>query len=137
MRLRLRTAVLTTLTIGLLAATPQLIAIGSDTPPATRVAVDQRYPVPASGSYTVKGHGYGHGRGMSQHGANGAALEGLDHEDILKFYYPGTSFGKGPRKVRVLISSDTTSDLIVDARRGLRLRDMGAGTAYTLPRDLG
>jgi SpoIID/LytB domain protein len=136
MRLRLRTATLTCLTIGLLAGTPQLIATGSDAPPPARVSVDQRYPVPASGTYTVKGHGYGHGRGMSQHGANGAAHKGLSHEGILKFYYPGTSFGKAPRKVRVLISGDTTSDLIVDARRGLRLRDMGAGTAYSLPRDL-
>ena len=137
MRLRLRTAILTCLTIGLLAGTPQLIATGSDVPPPARVSVDQRYPVPASGTYTVRGHGYGHGRGMSQHGANGAAKKGLSHEEILKFYYPGTSFGTARRKIRVLISGDTTSDLVVEARPGLGLRDMGAGTTYPLPRDVG
>lgn len=136
MRLRLRTAVLTCLTIGLLAGAPQLIATGSDAPPA-RVSVSQRYPVPASGTYTVRGHGYGHGRGMSQYGANGAAQQGVAHEQILKFYYPGTDFGRASRKIRVLISGDTTSDLVVNARRGLRLRDMGAGTTYTLPRNVG
>jgi stage II sporulation protein D len=137
MRLRLRTAALTCLTIGLLAGTPQLVATGSDAPTPARVSVDQRYPVPASGTYTVRGHGYGHGRGMSQHGANGAAREGLSHEQIVKFYYPGTTFGTASRTIRVLISGDTTSDLIVNARRGLRLRDIGAGTTYALPNDVG
>ena len=137
MRLRLRTAVLTCLTVGLLAGTPQLIATGSDSPPRARVTVDQRYPVPASGTYTVRGHGYGHGRGMSQHGANGAARQGLGHEEILKFYYPGTAFGTASRKIRVLVTGDTTSDLVVEARRSLRLRDLGDGTTYTLPRDRG
>ena len=138
MRLRLRAAAMMCLTVGLVAGTPQLIQTVADrSPDRARVAVDQKYPVPASGSYTVRGHGYGHGRGMSQHGANGAALDGLTHEQILKFYYPGTSFGRAPRRIRVLISSDTTSDLVVHARRGLTLRDRGAGTSYVLPRDLG
>jgi SpoIID/LytB domain protein len=127
---------MTCLTVALLVATPQLGATGSDKA-ATRVAVDQTYPVPASGTYTVRGHGYGHGRGMSQYGANGAALDGLTHEQILKFYYPGTSLDTARRKIRVLITGDTTSDLVVDARRGLALRDLGAATTYDLPRDLG
>ena len=138
MRLRLRAAAMTCLTIGLLAATPQLVALGSDQAPQhRRVAVDQTYPVPGSGTYTVRGHGYGHGRGMSQYGANGAALKGLSHEEILDFYYPGTSLGTVRKKIRVLISADTTSDLVVDARKGLALRDLGSGTTYSLPRDLG
>ena len=137
MRLRLRAAAMTCLTVGLLAGTPQLMASGSDQAPPSRVAVDQSYPVPSSGTYTVRGHGYGHGRGMSQYGANGAAKKGLDHEEILDFYYPGTSLGTVRHKIRVLISADTTSDLVVAARKGLALRDLGAGKTYALPRDLG
>ena len=35
-------------------------------------------------------HGYGHGVGMSQHGANLLAEEGYTYADILSHYYPGT-----------------------------------------------
>ena len=104
---------------------------------ASRVAVDQSYPVPGSGRYTVRGHGYGHGHGMSQFGAQGAALKGLKHEEILDFYYPGTRVGTSPKKVRVLITADTTSDLVVVAQDALRLRDLGAGSTYSLPDDVG
>lgn len=41
--------------------------------------------------FTVKG--YGHGVGMSQRGAQYMALHGSDYEDILKWYYKGTSIG--------------------------------------------
>ncbi len=34
--------------------------------------------------------GYGHGVGMCQYGANGAAKEGYDFLDILSYYYPET-----------------------------------------------
>ncbi len=37
----------------------------------------------------LKGRGFGHGVGMSQHGANQMAKEGYLYEDILKFYYEG------------------------------------------------
>ncbi len=39
--------------------------------------------------FTIKGHGYGHGVGMSQYGSKVMAEEGFDFEDILKYYYPG------------------------------------------------
>ncbi len=104
---------------------------------ASRVAVSQSYPVPGSGRYTVRGHGYGHGHGMSQFGAQGAALKGLRHEEILRFYYPGTEVGTAPKKVRVLITGDTSSDLVVTHQDALQLRDRGAGRTYDLPDDLG
>jgi stage II sporulation protein D len=139
MRPRLRAAAMTVLTIGLVAATPHLLPAGADdrAPAVARVAVDQSYPVPGSGRYTVKGHGYGHGHGMSQHGAQGAARQGLQHERILSFYYPGTTLGIAKKKIRVLVTADTTSDLVVGARSGLKLRDRGANADYALPRDLG
>jgi stage II sporulation protein D len=110
---------------------------GSGAGPATAVATDQRYPVPRDGTYTVLGRGYGHGHGMSQHGAQGAALRGLTHQQILRFYYPGTDLGRSRGKLRVLITADTGADLVVRARRGLQLKDLGSGATYDLPRGQG
>ncbi len=39
----------------------------------------------------AKGHGYGHGIGMSQWGAQALALQGRTHGQILGFYYPGAT----------------------------------------------
>ena len=41
---------------------------------------------------TFTSYGYGHGVGMSQHGANALAKDGLGFMDILKYYYNGISF---------------------------------------------
>ena len=38
--------------------------------------------------------GYGHGVGMSQYGAEGMAEEGYKYQEILKYYYTGTSIKK-------------------------------------------
>src|SRR5688572_24394684 len=43
---------------------------------------------PKSGTFTVRGAGWGHGFGMSQYGAYGAARSGLTWKQILAFYYP-------------------------------------------------
>ncbi|WP_404445532.1 SpoIID/LytB domain-containing protein [Sutcliffiella horikoshii] len=44
------------------------------------------------GVYDIKGKGWGHGVGMSQYGAKAMADQGIAYEDILAFYYPGTTF---------------------------------------------
>ncbi|MDC3414023.1 SpoIID/LytB domain-containing protein [Aquibacillus sp. 3ASR75-11] len=41
--------------------------------------------------YTMKGKGYGHGVGMSQWGAHFMGEKGKTYEEILQFYYPGTT----------------------------------------------
>lgn len=68
---------------------------GSASPAAaggvTASASTEVYPVPASGVFDVSGHGWGHGRGMSQWGAQGAALRGVDSATILGAYYRGTA----------------------------------------------
>ena len=51
--------------------------------PTGAVSVSESFTVPATGSFTIVGHGFGHGHGMSQYGANGAARKGLKHEHIL------------------------------------------------------
>lgn len=39
--------------------------------------------------FTIVTHGYGHGVGMSQFGANVMALNGMGYAEILSHYYPG------------------------------------------------
>lgn len=43
--------------------------------------------------------GYGHGVGMSQYGARALALKGMDHEDILLWYYTDVSIGRATKKL--------------------------------------
>lgn len=85
------------------------------------------------GRILIRGHGYGHGHGMSQYGAQGAALQGKSYRQIADFYYPGTSWAVMRGRVRVLITADTTSEVIVSPRSGLRVRDRGDGAVYRLP----
>ena len=42
------------------------------------------------GRFVFRVRGYGHGLGMSQHGANLMAAAGADYAEILSHYYPGT-----------------------------------------------
>ena len=57
---------------------------------------------------------------MSQYGAEGAGRQGLGYREIVEFYYPGTKWGTGAGPVSVLITADTSDDLVVEARSGLR-----------------
>jgi stage II sporulation protein D len=101
--------------------------------PAAAVPVDQTYPMPSTGKVTIAGHGFGHGHGMSQYGAEGAARQGLSWKQIVGFYYPGTTMRSMQGRVRVLISADTSRDVVVSPRSGLRVRDLGAGQTFRLP----
>jgi len=59
----------------------------------------------ASVNWVVRGHGFGHGVGVSQYGAYGYALHDKDYRFILAHYYQGSSIGQieGTRIVRVLL----------------------------------
>jgi stage II sporulation protein D len=57
----------------------------------------------AEGKWTVKGHGYGHGVGLSQYGAYGYAANGVGYKKILAHYYTGTDLGRESGVVRVLL----------------------------------
>ena len=52
---------------------------------------DPAVPVGADGEFSLSGAGFGHGIGMSQYGAYGAAVKGLTWPEIVAFYYPGTA----------------------------------------------
>lgn len=68
-----------------------LVVVASVLPALPARAAEEVVTLPASGSWSVEGRGWGHGIGMSQWGAQGAALQGLTAEQILDFYYPGTT----------------------------------------------
>ncbi len=91
------------------------------------------WDVPRNATITIKGHGYGHGHGMSQYGAEGAAREGLSYDEIAKFYYPGTTWGKAKGRIRVQLTADTTDDLVVVTRNRLAVRDLGSDETFVLP----
>ena len=70
--------------------------------------------------FTIRGAGFGHGVGMSQYGAMGAAREGWDYRRILAHYYSGTTLGSlnAPRDVRVLLQSVRGSAAFSGANAG-------------------
>ncbi len=71
--------------------------------------------------FTFSGRGYGHGVGMSQYGAQGAALAGMKAEGIIGMYFPGTALQKLPTTtVRVLLGTSIAT------------RSLGASGQWTL-----
>ncbi len=109
------------------------LLVGALTLTAAPAHAADSWDVPRNATIVLKGHGYGHGHGMSQHGAEGAARDGLTYREIADFYYPGTSWGRAKGRIRVQITGDTTDDLVVLPRPGLRVRDLGSGTSWELP----
>lgn len=84
----------------------------------------------AAGSSTVRleGRGFGHGIGMSQYGARGAAERGLTWQQITGFYYPGTVLQSGwTGSLRVNLSAMRAAPLRVLPATGL-LVDTGRCT---------
>ncbi len=60
--------------------------------------------------YVLSGGGYGHGVGLSQYGALAQAKANRTFEDILAFYYPGTTLTKATlTTVRVLLADGRPS----------------------------
>src|SRR5215208_1990298 len=60
---------------------------------------------------SIKGHGWGHGVGLSQWGAYGFAQHGSTYAQILAHYYRGTELGKvaGPIQMRILLVGVATT----------------------------
>ncbi|HYH34114.1 MAG TPA: hypothetical protein VD814_03065, partial [Nocardioides sp.] len=109
-----------------LAVTVALLA-----PPATAEEVEGA-AARGDRTVTIRGHGYGHGRGLSQYGAQKAALEGRSHRRILGFYYPNTRLGRAGGSIKVLLAGDTGNDLVVRDRSRLRVRSLGSGRSWPL-----
>lgn len=110
-----------------------LVTSGS---PASAVKVSQHWLVPASATIAIDGHGFGHGNGMSQYGAYGAAREGLRFSQILAFYYPGTAAGTADGTITVRITADNNGDVIVGYRSGLVVSERSTGRRLAIPAGL-
>ncbi|MDX6573616.1 MAG: stage sporulation protein, partial [Gaiellales bacterium] len=91
-------------------------------------------PARADETFTFAGHGYGHGVGMPQYGAEGYALAGGSYQQILSLYYPGTTFGTTPptTPIRVLLQSGQPSVQISSAT-GLIAHDETSSANVALP----
>src|SRR3954453_10261991 len=87
-----------------------------------------------SSSFIVRGSGFGHGHGMSQYGAYGAARKGLTWKQILAFYYPKTDLTPMPTgtRIKVWLTADHDDDLRVKPAAGLTVSDT-SGHRYVLP----
>jgi stage II sporulation protein D len=87
----------------------------------------QQTPV-TSTTFVIRGHGYGHGVGMGQWGADGMAKTGATYDKILAFYYPGTTLAQSPVKsVRVLLAQ-TNGAVTITSTAPFKLRDATGAT---------
>jgi stage II sporulation protein D len=84
---------------------------------------------PVDGVFVVDGRGFGHGRGLSQYGAYGAAVQGLQSDAILRFYYPEAQLGSAAGSLRRVLLTAEDADLDVVNVPGLRLRDAASGAS--------
>lgn len=100
---------------------------------AARSHSARQYVAPAgSGAlFLVSGHGYGHGVGMGQWGAQGYALQGYTDDQILAAYYPGTVAGQAmTATIRVLLANGKKT-LTISSRKAIAVED-GDGIEHTL-----
>lgn len=120
-------AITASLLVGVLVASllvfPTPAALGAECRPAGGandvLAPDWRQ-VPGNAAVAVAGAGFGHGVGMSQYGARGAALLGCSYQTILATYYPGTKLSAQPmpNSVRIGLYDMTTGQASLVAEGG-------------------
>jgi SpoIID/LytB domain protein len=99
------------------------------TPAAPATSTAPAAPGQAAPTFTISGHGYGHGRGLGQFGSLGYALAGFRYDQILGHYYGGTwmaNIGLPNITVR-LTAADGGETLVTNPRGGIEVA--GFGTA--------
>ena len=114
----------------LTSALAAVLALGVVVGLPSSASAAESHPRPASGYWEVQGRGWGHGIGMSQWGAQGAALQGESYREILDFYYPGTtvrSVGNSTLRVRLMAHQDTRSVTLWAPQGASRLQIAGEG----------
>lgn len=96
------------------------------------------------GEFVIAGRGWGHGVGMSQYGAQGAANLGCDHHQILTTFYPTATIERvAPTTLRISLATDTDDVTVSDPDRDITwqacdpdgcddLTVQPAGTTWTL-----
>ena len=104
-------------------------------PAQASITVNEVFGRPASGYYLLDGHGWGHGRGMSQNGAQGAATIDKTADHITATYYPGTGRTvQGNPTMRVKLSTDsrTTVREFIPAS-GQVMKNLATGGTVAMP----
>ncbi|MDX6224304.1 MAG: stage sporulation protein [Frankiales bacterium] len=93
------------LVLGTVVAVMGALAVPLAAGSASATATSEVYARPSSGVFRLAGHGWGHGHGLSQWGADGAAsAKGLTGAQIAAFYYPNTAQAVlSDRAIRVLL----------------------------------
>src|SRR5664280_2644238 len=111
-----------------------LLAGGGSMLQVSAAQAEETVLLPPGVVLTLEGHGWGHGHGLSQYGAQGAALQGVPASTILATYYPGTTAGHlADSPMRVLVQESLPDQLQVAATSGLAVVDADTGTTYALP----
>jgi SpoIID/LytB domain protein len=114
--------------------------LATPTPAQAEITVSETFGIsPAVTYFKVEGHGWGHGRGLSQFGAQGAAKLSKTADQITSFYYPGTA--RSPLSgtsttnptIRVRLEADKDNSTEVFPATGLVVTDLGSGAKTTLP----
>jgi len=84
--------------------------------------------------YTLTGHGWGHGIGLSQYGALGYAQHGWAYDTILAHYYTGTTLSALPNPVqmRIQLASGRSSYAIAGSSK-ITVVDEGGTKSKTIP----
>lgn len=97
--MRLRALILVLMLGG--AILPVVARAGQGCPPPGGAQVPEAQPAP--GEFVFTGHGFGHGVGMSQYGAQGAARLGCDARTILEAYFPGAQVAQSPMPAGIVV----------------------------------
>ena len=89
-------------------------------------------PAGSGALFLVSGHGWGHGVGMGQWGAQGYAEQGYSYDQILAAYYPGTTAGQtSVTSIRVLLANGQKK-LTISSKQPITVDD-GEGVEHSLP----
>jgi SpoIID/LytB domain protein len=85
--------------------------------------------------FYISGSGFGHGVGLSQIGAKGLALEGKSAQEIINYYFPGTSITTNPDlgDIRVNIAHLATYIVITNPSGSISLNRSDGTSAATVP----
>ena len=103
-------------------AAPLLVSV-APAPPAVA------YP---AANVELRGHGFGHGRGMGQYGSLGYALGGWPYSQILDYYYGGTVAGNvGDSLMSVRILRLDGLETVVAQEQGKATTTTNLGQTYS------
>jgi stage II sporulation protein D len=85
----------------------------------------------ASSAFYVRGHGFGHGIGMSQYGAYGLAQHGATAAQILGHYYTGTTLGAVAPTEPVHVLLEVTGRVSFSGATSAGTRHLSAAKTYS------